>query len=57
MSKDKKINKQKELIRTASASSLSWMILPLLVVTFMVYAKSLGFFITQLDDYILIFET
>lgn len=56
MSKDKKINKQKELIRTASASSLSWMILPLLVVTFMVYAKSLGFFITQLDDYILIFE-
>ncbi|MFN9955588.1 MAG: tetratricopeptide repeat protein, partial [bacterium] len=32
------------------------MILPLLAVTFIVYAKSLSFFITQLDDYILIFE-
>ena len=49
-------NKSKNTSKQLFNSGSSWLLISLLVVTFLVYSQSLGFFITQLDDYILIFE-
>jgi hypothetical protein len=56
LAKDKHISKKTADNKKSSAKSYSLLILPVLLLTFLVYAKSIGYFITHLDDFILIFE-
>jgi tetratricopeptide (TPR) repeat protein len=49
-------SKNNGTVRHHFRTGLAWQLLPLLGITFLVYSRSIGYFITQLDDYILIFE-
>lgn len=56
MAKEKLHTHKKTYTPSSYSLSSSWGLLVLLLVTFLVYAKSINYFITHLDDYILIFE-